>query len=86
RRVRHLLTAPLPAADSDALLRQKLLDALDTLTPAQREVFVLVRLNGMSLDDAASVMECAQGTAKSHLHRATERLKKKLKSAYGELK
>ena len=47
----------------------------------ERAVFAIVNFAA-----AAAVMECAEGTAKSHLHRATERLKRRLKSAYGELK
>ncbi|MEO1481020.1 MAG: RNA polymerase sigma factor [Myxococcota bacterium] len=85
RRLHHLLTVPAASPSPDVLLRQTLLRALDRLTPPQREVFVLVRMNGMPLSEAAESMGCAEGTAKSHLHRSLERLRRTLKSSYGEL-
>lgn len=52
----------------------KVLDQLKTLPPEQREVLVLVVLEGMSYDQAAAVCGCPAGTIKSRLNRARLRL------------
>ena len=59
-------------------LRRRLADALDRLSLRQREVFVLVYLNDLKLAEAAEVVGCAEGTAKTHLHRAVHQLRTEL--------
>ena len=60
-------------------------DALDRLTHHQRTAFVLVRLEGLTVAEAAVVLGCAEGTLKSHLHRALVSLRTDLAPAYAEL-
>ncbi|MEM6731639.1 MAG: RNA polymerase sigma factor [Myxococcota bacterium] len=86
RATRHFL-APIfeREAQGDSLLRRRLGRALDRLSPAQRNVFVLVHLQEMTLEDAARTLGCAPGTAKSHLHRALEKLRRSLRASYGEI-
>jgi RNA polymerase sigma-70 factor (ECF subfamily) len=64
--------------DSDPAMRSRIANALDTLPRGQREAFVLVHLEGMTLREAAEVTGRAVGTMKSHLHRATRALRGEL--------
>jgi len=81
RRSQELHEAPLdPAApeDGDPALRARIARALDRLPRGQREVFVLVHLEGFTLREAADVTGRAIGTIKSHLHRGLQALRKEL--------
>ena len=86
RLIRRRLWAPASAADrigkeaaeGDFALRERINSAVAMLTPAQREVFVLVRLQGLTIHEAATIIGRAQGTIKSHLHRALEHLRTEL--------
>ncbi|MTB88653.1 RNA polymerase sigma factor [Aeromicrobium senzhongii] len=49
--------------------------ALAQVPPAEREVLLLVAWEGLSPTEAASVLGLRQGTARSRLHRARERLR-----------
>jgi len=62
--------APAPAGGPDPLLRRRVSQALARLPRAQREAFVLVHLEGLSIGEAAQIAGRAPGTIKSHLHRA----------------
>jgi RNA polymerase sigma-70 factor (ECF subfamily) len=62
----------------DPALRRRIAAALERLTAAQREVFVLVHLEGFTLVEAAEVLGKAVGTLKSHLHRALASLRREL--------
>jgi RNA polymerase sigma-70 factor (ECF subfamily) len=64
-----------PAPDEVVLRRQglRLLDqALESLEPADREVFLLVELEEMSRTEAAEILETPPGTVASRLRRARE--------------
>ena len=77
QKAKHLLglTQAQHDASPDHGLRARLECALDTLSLKQREVFVLVYLNDLSVPEAAQIIGCAPGTAKSHLHRAIVKLR-----------
>lgn len=65
-------------------LQGKLLDrdvrkALKTLPDKQRIVFQCKVLNDMSIKEIAQMLNCAEGTVKSHLFRATQHLQKTLR-------
>jgi RNA polymerase sigma-70 factor (ECF subfamily) len=62
----------------DPPLQRRLVRALDRLTHGQREVFVLVYLEGFTLEQTAAQLGKAPGTIKSHLHRALETLRAEL--------
>ena len=51
-------------------LQRRLAGALDRLAHGQREVFVLVYLEGFTLEQTAAQLGKALGTVKTHLHRA----------------
>ncbi len=48
--------------------------ALAKLPPDQREALILVGASGFSYQEAAAIMECAEGTIKSRVNRARTRL------------
>ncbi len=53
-------------------------EALDRLPRKFREVLVLRELEGLSYRDIARILELAQGTVESRIHRARERLAREL--------
>lgn len=66
--------APCP----DPALRERVRDAIDRLTEAQRAVVVLVYLEQFTLDEAAGILGSAPGTVRSHLHRALASMRRDL--------
>ena len=68
-------TDPKPVPSGDPLLRQRIVEALDRLTQRQRESFVLVHMDGFTVQEAASILGLRPGTVKSHLHRALRHLR-----------
>jgi len=56
-------------------LASTLTKAIEGLPMQQRTAFVLHHLHGMALEELSDVMRCRVGTVKSHLFRATERLR-----------
>ncbi len=72
------------APRGDFALRRRINSAIDSLSPPQREVFVLVRLEGLTVEEAAMVVGRAPGTIKSHLHRALKHLRSQLAGLYEE--
>lgn len=59
----------------DVLLRRRLADAVRTLRGPQREVFVLIHLEGYTVRETAALLARSDGTVKSHLHRALVKLR-----------
>jgi RNA polymerase sigma-70 factor (ECF subfamily) len=49
-------------------------DALQQLSPDQREALILVGASGLSYEEAAKICSCAVGTMKSRVNRARNRL------------
>jgi len=71
-------TAEEPGAAADHGLQKHIHKAMARLSPRQREAFILVHLEGFTNQEAAKAMGSPIGTLKSHLHRATETLRKQL--------
>jgi len=67
-----------PTPQSDPVLRRRIAEAMQRLTAAQREAFVLVHLEGFTIEQAAAILGKATGTVKSHMHRALESLRNQL--------
>jgi RNA polymerase sigma factor (sigma-70 family) len=66
-----------------AMSKQVLAEALDLLPPRQHEAVVCRFLMGMSLQETADVMGCAEGTIKAAVFAALENLRKILKTSNG---
>lgn len=69
-----------PDADGEQIaiareLAKKVEDALDRLPPNQREAFVLLRYEGMSVADAAEVLGATEGAVKLRAFHAYEALR-----------
>ena len=60
-------------------LSHQLTRTIRELPMKQRTAFVLHHLQGLTLDEVAAVMRCRVGTAKSHIFRATEQLRPRLR-------
>ncbi len=62
----------------DAILRGRIAQALAGLSAGQREAFILVHLEGFSVKETSELLGKAEGTVKSHLHRALSALRTEL--------
>lgn len=60
-------------------LNNKIQNSIDQLSSKQRAVFILRHYHGYKLNEIASIMECADGTVKNYLYRATQNLRKSLR-------
>jgi RNA polymerase sigma-70 factor (ECF subfamily) len=67
-----------PPPRGDPGLRERIGRAMESLTRRQREVFVLVHLEGFTVRETAMLLGRPEGTVKSHLHRALARLRRDL--------
>jgi len=56
-------------------LRERILAALERLSPEQRAVVTMHDVEGYSLDELETILETPLGTLKSRLHRARQRLR-----------
>jgi len=56
-------------------LEGRILDALDQLPEAQREVFILRNIEGLSLDDIAAALDCPVNTVRSRKLLAMKKLR-----------
>jgi len=66
---------PSPASPADPVVRRRIAAALDRLPAGQRRAFVLVHMEGFTVEESATLMGKAAGTVKSHLHRALKALR-----------
>lgn len=71
--------APAGMGADDALDRRRreadLEDELEQLPPKHREAFCMVKLEGLSIADAAGVLDITQSNVKVRVHRAAEALR-----------
>lgn len=70
--------APSPATGSGELELQDLTRAMEQLSPEQRELLLLVSLEGLSYREAAQILGVAEGTVMSRLSRARQQLRAQL--------
>ncbi|PIQ24450.1 RNA polymerase sigma factor RpoE [bacterium (Candidatus Blackallbacteria) CG17_big_fil_post_rev_8_21_14_2_50_48_46] len=68
----------LPEQLERAEIRQRILQAIETLSPEHRDVVTLVELEELNCAEAAEVLECPAGTVRSRLHYARKKLKELL--------
>lgn len=71
---------PHPSAEMlpDPGLRRRISKALDQLPSGQREVFILIHLEGFTVNETAELLRKSSGTVKSHLHRSLRALRSEL--------
>jgi RNA polymerase sigma-70 factor (ECF subfamily) len=69
---------PAPPPAGDPLVRVRIGAAIGALPRGQRDVFVLVHLEGFTVREAAALLGKREGTVKSHLHRALEAMRRQL--------
>lgn len=63
----------------DIAARQILNQAISELSNQQRVCFVLFEVEGLTLEEISVQLHCSVGTIKTHLHRARNQLRNKLK-------
>jgi RNA polymerase sigma-70 factor, ECF subfamily len=65
---------------SDRRLGEKLIGAIDELTPDHKAVIVMRAVEGLSYKEIGRIMGCSEGTIMSRLHYARKKLQEKLGS------
>lgn len=68
-----------PRAPTTRLLKPFLEEAIASLPPKSRMVFVLHDIQGYQHNEIASMLNCSVGTSKSQLHKARAQLRKSLR-------
>ena len=74
-------TDPSPGADAlveSSEQRARLVDALATMSPRQREVLQLVFYHDMTIEEAARVMQVSLGSARTHYERGKKALAQRI--------
>lgn len=61
-----------------ASFRKELSQALDVLSPEQKQVFILRYQEGLSLKEISKISQCAEGTVKSRIYYGLQKLSKQL--------
>jgi RNA polymerase sigma-70 factor (ECF subfamily) len=64
----------------DKELRDRLVKAINELTPEHRAVIVLRTVEGLSYKDIGEILGCSEGTVMSRLHYARKKLQDKLRA------
>ena len=64
-------------------LQQHIINAVSTLSPKQREVFVLRHWDGLQIKEIANAIGRSEGTVKAHLFHAVRNLRKQLAEYLG---
>jgi RNA polymerase sigma-70 factor (ECF subfamily) len=64
--------------NGDGSLSTLVAAAVQSLAPLQREAVVLFEYEGFTLEEIAAVVGAEVGTVKSRLHRAREKLRRRL--------
>lgn len=81
------LQVPTEAPPSDALLRKEIIDALmqevDRLPEAYREVVALRYISGLSCQEIAELLQTTVSAVEARLHRAREHLRRRLERIIG---
>ncbi|WCS25207.1 sigma-70 family RNA polymerase sigma factor [Methylobacterium sp. NMS14P] len=70
----HATALSEPAAQEHSMGLKEIEAAIDRLEPAYREALILVAVDGLPYEVAASVIGCPAGTVKSRVSRARDRL------------
>jgi RNA polymerase sigma-70 factor (ECF subfamily) len=60
-------------------IRERLRDAIETLSPRQKTVFTLKHFEQLSIPEIAEITGLDSGTVKSHLFRAAQKIRERLR-------
>ena len=71
-------TDPIHMMD-DKRIQYVIMEVLSELPEKQRAAFILRHREGHGIREISEILNCAEGTAKVHLHRATQRMREELK-------
>jgi len=63
-------------------ITEKINEAVETLSPKQKMIFVMKHYEGYKLKEIAMMMDCQEGTVKKYLFEANHRMRKLLKNIY----
>lgn len=87
----HLARAPLqnesisPAEHADQqLMEQQLREAIDALPEAQRQCFILRYQEELPVLEISEILACPEGTVKSRLHHAVQKIAADMQHVWGE--
>jgi RNA polymerase sigma-70 factor (ECF subfamily) len=69
---------PIPGHDKKGYGNRQTVACLAGFPKQQADVFVLSRIEGLTYQKIAEIMDCSQGTVRVHLHRALNRLAREL--------
>ena len=72
------LNNPVESQQISDELAQQFEQLLQTLPPRQQEAYLLRQWQGMSIRETASIMQCTEGSVKTHFFRAMQTLKAQL--------
>jgi RNA polymerase sigma-70 factor, ECF subfamily len=67
-------------------VRQRVAEAMDELSPAERTAFVLRHFEGMSIEEVSQALGCQAGAAKHSVFRAVQKLRRALDSLVSAVK
>lgn len=67
----------------DREIRDRISEALDSLSENHRAVLVMRELDGLSYEEMAAVMQCSKGTIMSRLFHARKNMQRQLADLYG---
>ncbi len=85
RRPERRLGPPAPVDDEASVLARTLIrQALSLLSREQRETLVLVEWLGLSVEEAASVLDLRPSSVRSRIHRARTRIRDSIGAEEGE--
>src|SRR5215472_1179923 len=82
---RDLTAHPDPSPERRAMsreIRERLASAMDALSPRQRTVFVLKHFEELSIPEIAEITGLDSGTIKSHLFRASHKIRERLEDLW----
>ena len=82
---RELAAHPDPSPERRAMsreIRDRLSTAMESLSPRQRTIFVLKHLEELSIPEIAGITGLDSGTIKSHLFRASRKIRERLEDLW----
>lgn len=71
-------TAPLEIALQNQLVVEKVMQALSSVTPQQRLIFLLKHHEGMTYEEISKALDCSLGTVKKSVSRTIAKLREQL--------